>query len=64
MEELRVRNVVQELGQILNELAREDPEAPANILFTFGEDWTLVFARGDRAEETLKGVRELYGVEL
>lgn len=68
-EEQRILNVVAELGSIVDALEAEsltqDPDSvPTNALFTYGDDWTLVFARGDRAAFTLDGVRVLYGLSV
>lgn len=56
-------SVVAQLDAILNELPN-DADTPNNVIFTYGENWTLVFARGDRAEQTLEGIRKLYKVKL
>jgi hypothetical protein len=63
VDEVQIPGVVAALRQILETLNAEDPETAGSTVFTYGNDWTLVFATADRAKETLDGVRKLYGIE-
>lgn len=62
-DEHRIAHVV-ELLQVVLDAQPNDEDTANNVLFTYSDDWTLVFARGDRAEQTREGVRKLYKVKL
>lgn len=62
-DEHRIAHVV-ELLQVVLDAQPNDEDTANNVLFTYSDDWTLVFARGDRAEQTREGVSKLYKVKL
>lgn len=56
--EQRVLAVVEELKSLLNSLDGE-----GQVYFPYGNDWTLLFAVGDRAEQVRKNAAEFLGVK-
>lgn len=62
-EEERLLNVVDALRSILDALNNEnEAEEPGTTIFTFGEDWTLIFATGGRASLIKQLMNEGLGI--